>query len=140
MATESTLNPKVIDTVELTNRVVDEASRQAATAIAFQEIVQSMTVAVQSGVDHLQSTFTLNTTITGAALAHAIDDPERFKELRSVMEASQATVSAAIADLARLVTEAARAIQELSPGIGSVPAGEPAVKTAPKGKAGKRKG
>jgi ABC-type protease/lipase transport system fused ATPase/permease subunit len=114
MADESKVNPQVVDTVELTNRVVDEAARQATTAIAFQEITQSMAMAVQSGVDHLQSTFSLNVATTGAVFARAIEDGESLEELNAALNASQATVSAAITDLAKLVGEAARAMQELS--------------------------
>jgi hypothetical protein len=137
MADETKVNPQVVDTVELTNRVVDEAARQAANAIVFQEVAQSMAIAVQSGVDNLQSAFTLNVATTSAAFARAIEDGERFKDLRSVLEASQATVTAAIDDLVRLVAETGRAMQELSPEVGMTAKGKKAVK-ASKTKADKK--
>lgn len=131
MATETTPSSPLPEAVERTSRVVDEAARQATTAIVFQQIAQSLAGAVQSSVDHLQSVFTLHVAVTGAAFARALEDSERLPELRATVEASQATVAAAIDDLTRLVAEAAKAMQQLSPaGAAATTKGRPRKKEA----------
>lgn len=146
MADQGSLNPQIAQAVESTNRVVQETARQAATAIAFQEIAQSMAIAVQTGVDHLESAFTLNVATTGSAFARVLEDPGRSADLQAVLEASQGTVNDAIASLSQLAREAAKALNEfpgdqgapeaVAPKAAVRPASPP--RTPPKAKGGSK--
>ena len=136
-----TVNPQIIDAVELTNRVVLESSRQATTAIAFQEVAQSMALAVQSGVEHLQSIFTLNVATTGSALARLLEDAGKEGEVRASLEQSQKAVGAAMEELAQLAATAANALSNFPKDSGAAPgparSGQPSMALAEPASAGK---
>lgn len=133
----SSPDPQLFDVVERTNRVVDESARQAATAIAFQEIAQSMALAVQSGVEHLQSVLTVNVAATGAALARLLADPGREAEARAALEESQKAVKAALDQLSQLAATAAKALEEFPKGGKASPA--PAAPSSPRPEAAQKK-
>lgn len=104
------------DRGETVDRVVLENARAAATAIAYQEIAQSMVLAVQSSVQHLQGLFTVNIATTGAVFSQILDGGENPDELEGRLKVSQQTVQAGIKDLRDLVEAAAVALEHFPSG------------------------
>ncbi|MDY7095813.1 MAG: hypothetical protein SX243_22790 [Acidobacteriota bacterium] len=110
-STTTTSSKRTGDRDEQVDRIVLENARAAATAIAYQEIAQSMVLAVQSSVQHLQGLFTVNIATTGAVFSQALEGTEEPKELERRLDASQKTVQAGIEDLRTLTQAAAEALR-----------------------------
>jgi len=124
MADSATSAPTLADAVTQANEILEQGVHRAVTAIAFMEISQNLTLAVQSGVTQLQSIFTLNVATTGVAFAQAFEsadqDPKQVQaRLQGTLEDSQGTVQAAIKNLATLTAEAAKALQNFPSDLGS---------------------
>lgn len=111
MAEQTPVNSQILATVEEANHLLEEAGRNATIAIAYQEVAQSMAIAVQSGVEHLQSTFTLHTATVGRAFS-GVFEGEPPKLLDEILGTSNRTVETAIANLGRIADEAAKVLKE----------------------------
>lgn len=146
---DDSVNSQIVDTLEEAHRVVLRHSSAAASAIAYQEIVQSLALAVQSGVERLQGVFTVNVATTGAVLARAFEGGENRDELEGRLDASQETVDAAIGDLERLARLAIEALRDFEAedesdepeaAAASAGAAKPGTKAPPARRASRAKG
>jgi hypothetical protein len=118
-------------TDEQVDRIVLQSARAAATAIAYQEIAQSLALAVQSGVQHLQGLFTVNIATTGAIFSQALEGAEDPRELERRLEASQKTVQVGIRDLVTLTQAASEALQGFPSGDAPTAKASPEEATSP---------
>jgi len=114
------VHPRIVDAVAVTNdAVLGKAETQASGALA-QMVAQTLGMAVQDGVDHLQSSLTIDSAVTGKALAMILAGDDDQDATKAMTKANQA-VQFAIQDLEEIGKAVAAVISDISGATGGSP-------------------
>jgi len=108
----TTVNPQILSAVETANNAVLGAAAKEASAMLAQMAAQALGIAIQDGVDHLQSILTIDSAVTGKALAMIIAG-DQDQNAAAAIAASAAAVASAITELESIGTAVGQVIGDL---------------------------
>ena len=117
MKEDNSVRSELVDAATITQNLVEGAARQTATAIAYQEVAQSLAVSVQSAVANLQGVFAISNATTGSAVAQTLIHGGNASDLNAILESSQANVAAAIKNLQQITANMETALKGFPTGL-----------------------
>jgi len=106
------VNQQILSAVETANHGVLGAAGKQASAMLAQMASQALGMAIQDGVDHLQQMLTLDTAVTGKALAIIVGGGNDQAATEAMAKAT-AAVASAIQDLEQIGAAVGRIIGDL---------------------------
>ncbi|MEM7049618.1 MAG: RebB family R body protein [Acidobacteriota bacterium] len=113
------VNPQIVDAVETTNAIVLSKAATMGMGAVSQQIAQAVGLAVQDSVDHLQNALTLDSAVSGQALAIILADPEKIPQAELALQKANQVVQDSIQDVEEIGKAVASVLSDLSSAVSS---------------------